>query len=64
MEAARPVSPQERGKACKPTARELSLCRTARLVEGLEDLQSCLREVVLEAGLAFVPDTRTFHVSL
>eukprot|EP00438_Fugacium_kawagutii_P036359 Skav221513 [mRNA] locus=scaffold5053:53540:55329:+ [translate_table: standard] len=48
-----PISPRDRGTASKPTARELSVCRTARLVEGLEDLQSSLKEIVLGAGLAF-----------
>lgn len=60
----RPLSPLDGGTACKPVARELSLCRTARLIHGLDELQTCVREVITEAGLPFLPDTRKMHVSL
>ena len=54
----------EKGEARQPLAREASLCRTARRVEGMRRLMDALREGIAAEALAFEPDSRGLHVSL
>ena len=54
----------EKGVIRRQLARELSLCRTARVVEGMSGLVRALREETTRQQLAFEPDARGVHVSL
>ena len=54
----------EKGVIRRQLARELSLCRTARVVEGMSGLVDALREETTRQQLAFEPDARGVHVSL